>query len=715
MKKQLVIALMAFPVFQAGALDAREVPDAEQPVGGAMVIELDGQGAGKRFDGIGVVNGGGATSVLLKDYPEPQRSQILDMVYKPMFGASVSALLVEIPGEGSSTQGSMPTHMRTRDDLNYSRGYTWWILREAKRRNPDLTLDATAWSAPGWIGNGHFWSQDAADYYVKWLQGLRREYGLELDAIGCRNEKGVDYDFVKRFRKSMNENGFANVKLHAFDNWPPDWKLDFVKDMQTDRELRDAIDIISAHTFYEGGAVPEEVRKAAEEMGKPIWNTEDHVYRKGFDCLISLVECFNRNYIQSGVTKIVNWYDIAGIYPTEPYAEDPPIVWAYEPWSGHYTVREALWAYAHYGQFTKVGWEYMADACRNLPGGGTLVALRSPEKKDYSIVIETKGAKTPRQLTFRIKGGLSDRKLCVWRSNAEEQFVRQADIRPENRTFTITLEPNSVYSLSTTGGQRKGGFRRIPESQPFPFPYCETFESYTSPEEYGFLPRYTADIYGAFEIAERPDGQGLCMRQVVPVPPISWAPEWKPYTILGDSAWRDYEVAADVFLNVGDEAAVMGRIHHVGTGYGFIPKGYYLLLDDRGNCTLAVVRGKIDKSKLVGDAEQQALLRNAKDEGAGGEKILARVSLPQVGAGQWHRLKIRFQGSVITGFIDGRQVLEAADPLYTHGMAGLMCGAGKEKFSMPFYDNLSVQAVGAARPEPSVGKKKQFPIYRKNK
>jgi len=26
---------------------------------------------------------------------------------------------------------------------------------------------------------------------------------------------------------------------------------------------------------------------------------------------ISIVECFNENFIKSGATKIVNWYDIA--------------------------------------------------------------------------------------------------------------------------------------------------------------------------------------------------------------------------------------------------------------------------------------------------------------------------------------------------------------------------------------------------------------------
>lgn len=89
----------------------------------------------------------------------------------------------------------------------------------------DPTLDGAAWSAPGWLGGGEFWSQDAADYYVKWLQSLRDVYGIQLDAVGYRNEKGVNFSFAKRFRGSLDDSGFEHVKLHAFDNWP-EWKFD---------------------------------------------------------------------------------------------------------------------------------------------------------------------------------------------------------------------------------------------------------------------------------------------------------------------------------------------------------------------------------------------------------------------------------------------------------------------------------------------------------
>lgn len=677
-----------------------------------QTITLDGNAGGKRFDGIGLVNGGGATSVLLKDYPEPQRTQILDMVYKPKFGASVNALFVEIPGDGNSTQGSMPSHKHTREDLNYSRGYTWWIMQEAKKRNPDLTLDGTAWSAPGWVGNGKFWSQDAADYYVSWLKGLRDVYGLEFTAIGCRNEKEVSYDFVKRFRKTLDSNGFPHLKIHAFDNWYKG-KLDFVKDMFTDKVLCDAIDIIGGHVFYEGEPVSVEERTMAEKLDKPIWDTEDHVYKKGFDCLISLVECFNGNYIHNGATKIVNWYDIAGIYPMEPYSEDPPTVLAYEPWSGHFKVRQALWGYAHYGQFTKVGWEYLNGACMDLNGGGSLVTLKSPEG-DYSIIIETKGAKVPQTLHFTIGGNLSDKKLCVWHSNAEKQFVRLDDIKKNGNEFTLTVAPDAVYSLSTTTGQQKGSYD-APASKPFPFPYYDTFEQYKHPEQYGYLPRYTADICGAFEISDRPNGKGKCVRQVVPTPTISWAPDWKYYSIIGDSAWNEYEVSADIYLNPGDAAGIMGRINDVGSGYGIIPKGYYLQLGDDGHCKLVVVRGKVDKKKLVGDAEQQAFIKNSKDEGEGGEKVLASVKLPGISSGRWYNLKLQFKGNEIIGIIDGKQVLQANDDLYDHGMAGLFAEKYQDRVSTPYFDNLRINAVDATVKKPTPAAIGQTPIYAKNK
>lgn len=653
-----------------------------------QVVRIDGNSTGKTFDGIGIVNGGGATSVLLKDYPEKQRAEILDLVYKPRFGASVSTLLVEIPGDGNSTQGSMPSHSHYRGDFNFRRGYTWWVMGEAKRRNPKLSLDATAWSAPAWVGD--IWSQDMADYYVSWLSGLREVYGLELDAIGCHNEKGVSYDFAKMLRKAMNERGFRNVRLHAFDNWG-DGKVDFLKDMQNDPELWEAIDVVSAHTFSEIPLTREQ-RSLAEAMGKPIWNSEDHIYLKGFDCLISIVKCFNENYIVNGATKVVNWYDIAGVYPLEPYSHDPAMVLAREPWSGHYAVRENLWGYAHYGQFTEVGWQYVDDGCRLLSGGGSMVTLKDPATGDYSIIVETKGARKAQRVRVFLGEGLNPDKLCVWRSNGDELFVRQADITPRGGRFTLTLQPDAVYSFSTTRGQQKGSFADIPAPAPFPLPYEDDFDAY-DPDACGYLPHYTADIIGAFELVDRPDKKGRCLRQVVGSHTLSWAPEWHFYTILGDAAWQDYEVSADVWLNPQDEAAVMGRICDVGSGYGIWVKGYYLKLDDQGRCSLVLSRGKPDPKELIGDKEQQEAILARKDVEAGGEYTLATARVEGIAPCHWHNLRLRFEGDTITGYVDGRQVLQVKSDHYPKGMAGLLAPMQPERICTPYFDNLSIRPI----------------------
>lgn len=48
-------------------------------------VLVDGQSEGRIFDGLGAVSAG-ASSRLLIDYPEPQRSQILNYLLKPKYG-----------------------------------------------------------------------------------------------------------------------------------------------------------------------------------------------------------------------------------------------------------------------------------------------------------------------------------------------------------------------------------------------------------------------------------------------------------------------------------------------------------------------------------------------------------------------------------------------------------------------------------------------------
>lgn len=238
------------------------------------------------------------------------------------------------------------------------------------------------------------------------------------------------------------------------------------------------------------------------------------------------------------------------------------------------------------------------------------------------------------------------------------------------------------------------------------------FEGYGNLTEWGYLPHYTADIIGSFELTNRPESDGCCLRQVVSRRTNSWAPEWHYYTILGDSCWKDYEVSADVYLNAGDEGGVMGRICHVGTGYGIEAKGYYLKLDDKGQCTLVLTCGKKDPNALVGDAEQQALILSNHDESKGGEQVLKTVHIEGLQAYQWHNLSLRFDGDDIIGYVDSIEVIRYKSGTYSSGMAGLIVTLHESSVSTPYFDNLKILPIGRTTVVECIGKEIE-PLYPK--
>jgi galactosylceramidase len=411
------------------------------------------------------------------------------------------------------------------------------------------------------------------------------------------------------------------------------------------------------------------------------------------------------------MTKIVNWYLVGSVYPTEPFPEEPAALIANSPWSGFYRPREVLWGYAHYGQFSKVGWTYLNGGCGRLDGGGTFVTLKSPGD-DYSMLIETKNATAAQTITVNVDAGLSTKPLCLWRSNAREQFVQQASIVPADGSFTVTLDPQSIYSLSTTTGQQKGAFVDIPTERSFPLPYHETFDHYTSPRQLGYLPHYTADIVGVFEVVDRPREPGKCLRQVVAHKPISWAPEWMPYTIIGDENWTDYAVSVEVLLIDDGGAGVMGRINEVGTGYGTAPKAYYLRMMPDGAYSLIAVNGKVGAEEL-GDKEHQERLRAEAAAGKvveRGEKRVVAGRIESFDPAKWHTLKLEFSGNTITGYIDGMKVVSTTNSLNARGMAGLVACDGRNR-STAYFDNLIITPIGAAKPAPTDFPTSQQPIY----
>ena len=644
-----------------------------------LALTLDPAKAGAEFEGIGAVSAG-ASSRLLIDYPEPVRSNILDWLFLPNYGAGFQHLKVEVGGEINSTDGTEPTHARSRDELDhpkreyFERGYEWWLMKEAKRRNPKIILDCLPWGAPGWIGSGNYCSQDMADYLVGFLKGAKEFHDLDIGLVGCWNEKEVTPDWIKRLRCTLDAAGLEQVKIVGGDmNGPPEDQWKIAEQAAADPDLAKCLYAIGVHYPY--GELPSSVaalratgiRTWSSEHGEWDWNTM-------LPFLWKRAASMNNTFVDRGLTKINFWSPVSAYYDCLP-APRSGVLTANTPWSGAFEIAPTLWAVAHITQFAEPGWRFLEGAGRKLPKGGSVVGFVSPDGKDISLVLETTEAKGDQSLAIEVAGGLPTPSLHVWRTDMMEQFIPQPNLVASNGTWTITLNPNCIYSLTTTTGQRKGAASSPPPA-PFPLPYRETFDGYAL----NATPRYLSDMGGAFEVVSRADGLSAstgagdtaqpgnsCIRQQVHRPGIDWAKAAYAYTVIGDHRWNDIEVSAEAsFESLPDDAKARGE-RFIGVLARWYPGAtwiHFTTPQPAGYCF-----------RLFGDGRWE--LTTAR-------KVLAQGTTVAPGTA-WHQLGLRCLGDRIVASLDGKPVADVLDSTYPRGLIGLA-----SRFHPARFDNLQI-------------------------
>jgi hypothetical protein len=624
----------------------------------AVIIRIDRSGKGRIFEGIGALSAGAASRFLI-DYPDSYKSQILDYLFKPNYGASLQHLKVEIGGDANSTWGSEPSHMHSRDDENYSRGYEWWLIKEARKRNPKILLDILPWNAPGWVGNHHFYSQDMIDYDLKFVNAAHDLYGADISYLGIWNEARYDREWIKALKNAVLRNNVThrlNTEVVAADV-VEDWQL--ANDMQADPALMAAVDVVGVHyPAYGSTPVAQNLKRGNRYV--PLWDSEDSysVCPEGV-CLgkvspdVVLAKMLNRNYIIGKMTKTVHC-TIAAAFPAFlPFKEG--LILATSPWSGHYDVSPSLWVIAHTTQFAQPGWQYIdsaSDTLKDRAGRpvGSYVTLKSPNNSDYSIIIETADATAAEQLTFQVTNGLSSGAVHVWHSNmkAGTYFIHEPDL-PGDGPHSIFLQPSSIYSLTTTTGQQKGNPGAAPPEFAHPFPFSNNFEG----DRLDQPPKYFVDQQGSFEVVNCIGRPGKCLRQMVDQPTIMvdqpTITDYArfPLTFLGDQvgskSWTDYQVSVDVLMEEFGSVKLWGRLDHLipcaeddfRCLYSHtIPDGYSLSVDSEGRW---MVDKSFDNGTIVNRIKSGAL-----------------TGWPPK---TWHNLKMAFSGSTLSVFIDGKPVI----------------------------------------------------------
>jgi hypothetical protein len=649
-------------------------------------IALDLASGGRTYEGMGAISGGGGTSRLLVDYPEPQRSRILDYLFKPGYGASLEILKVEIGGDTHSSNGAEPSHMRTRDDLDCNRGYEWWLMEEAKKRNPDIVLYGLSWGAPGWFEGG-YWSKDSIDYHLAWLD-CAKQHHLTIDYVGGRNEREPDLQWYVDFKKALVAGGYT-TKLVASDTAG----YGVVTDLKEDQAFRDAVDVVGVH--YPCSVNRCTPNADAMALGKPLWASESgwNNYLTGARRLGSEI---NHQYVDSRMTAFINWPAIYSWYPTVQY-QNSGLMKANEPWSGAFDLGPSLWAVAQTSQFADPGWTYVDSGSTYLAGGGTSVLLAAPAPaakgagagaatdagRDWSAVIETTAATAPQTVTLDVRAGLSRKAIQQWstvlESGDDSQWFAHETLSdsPDDGEVTVTLQPGRVYTFTTRTDGHKGD-AQSPKSAPMGY-FAQSFNGFPD----GVSPTWFSDMEGAFETAKcRPGarpvaapgaaGQGKCLEQVITEKPEVWMRTPYPVTLVGDITWKDYEVSTDALMTSGS-VALAGRITNEYNSTK-APRlntwmGYYVWVSPTGAWRLEV-------------NQPQGGTTN------GATKVLASGQVDGFDGAAWHRVALRFDGDRITPVLDGSVLATVTDSTYANGQTGLAVS----DYATTQFDNYSATA-----------------------
>uniref|UniRef100_A0A8C1PJ27 Galactocerebrosidase n=1 Tax=Cyprinus carpio TaxID=7962 RepID=A0A8C1PJ27_CYPCA len=599
-------------------------------------------GLGREFDGIGGLSGGGATSRLLVNYEEPYRSHILDFLFKPNFGASLHILKVEIGGDAQTTDGTEPSHMHSKGEGNFFLGYEWWLMNEAKKRNPNIKLIGLPWAFPGWVGEGtqwpYFFSNVTADYVVSWIYGAKQHHNLDIDYIGIWNERKYDPVYIK----------LCVLKYSLY----------------------------SVH--YPGTKTVKE----ALLTEKKLWSSEDYSTFNddiGAGCWARIL---NQNYVNGRMTSTISWNLIASYYKNLSFGGDG-LMTADEPWSGHYVVESPIWMTAHTTQFTQPGWFYL-QTVGNLTHGGSYVAL-TDRKGNLTIVIQTMTHShsqcirpplphfdvSPQKATFQLKGSfahLTD--LQVWYSKLDFKtkndtlFQRSSPIKVYNGSFTLKLDVDEVYTITTVNTGQKGAYPEPPKSQPFPKNYSDDFTIDNPP--FSEAP-FFADQTGVFEYFRNSTDNGshaFTLRQVVTERPVTWARDaYQTISIIGDYSWTDLSVSCDVLI----ETPVTGGVFLAAR----VDQGGESVREAKGVFYWISANGTY---KVTNDI--------------GGRRVLAE-GLSGTREGVWYTLTLRVKGYFATGMLNGYPLWKNAVVLEPkNGWAAL----GTLSFEYAQFDNFKVNA-----------------------
>lgn len=656
--------------------------------------------------GLGFVTGNGS-SRLLTDY-KYKHPDVYETLLQLLFGkgcsAGLSHLKIELGADINSSSGTEPCTMRSAAErADVTRGAGFMLAADAKKVNPELTLDLLRWGEPHWVTAAFAEGQEAGfaaryHWYHETLKAAYETYGLVFDFISPDSNECEQADtawliyFAEHLKQETDAPyDFSMIKLAASDEVGSQTISD---EMLKNERLRNAIDVIGLHYTTKTN---HSTALLHEQFGKEIWYSEGiapcsipalSVRTDGcglagnngpIDVANRIINSYaNGNMVMYEFQPAVNaYYDGACYSPKQ-------LITANTPWCGHYSVDVGFWLAMHFTRFVQPGWRYVDSACA---GDGeedhavwntthNCMALVSPDRKHLTMHL-TNDSEAPRSYLVVVRNlpELPKSLYCVETAGNDDaaaidenwfHVVQQIRLRTIDgeAAFPVVVRAHSILTITSMDISDICGTAEletmVPEKSRLSLPYTEQFD-YDGDmlRARGGAPLYTTDQGGAFEVVCDEGGNYLEQKITKGILPTDWrfrgTPE--PLTYLGDDLWANYQAIAEA--EFADEA----MDNYIGVG---VRCNSAVTCPETSACGFAL--------RLYADGRWE--LRYMDD-------VLEEGTVPDFQYGMRHKLGISAVGTLLLCFADGHSLHEVKldnQPIVRSGRMTLQSAYYRNRF-----------------------------------
>ncbi len=686
------------------------IPMAAHAEGLTRSVTIDGNKAitntQRLWRGAGMVSANNSSRLLLDYKSESPEAywELLEYIFGEE-GIGINHLKLEMGADINSSSGTEPCVKRTEDEpADVTRGAGYQLAADAKKINPDLTLDMLYWSEPLWVTNAEDVYAARYKWYKETLDAAYNTYGLVFDYVSCtRNERAADTEWIKYLSKSLKSEtncpyDYSKIKIVAGDEVCT-WSIAGKIIKFEDAELLDAIDVIGSH--YTSWA-DDRAAKLRDEYGKELWLSEGSspmeyaqgAFRvdsegTGLNAINGMLDIANRiiTMVPGGGMTLYEYQPVVSSYYDGVCYCQKQLITANEPWSGDYMLDSGFYMSLHFSQFMKKGWAFIEDACfADGKAGGdghalvdatySYITATDTDTGDYSFIVTNT---TDKPITYFITAenlAKADKPVYVWETRANdggewnENFFKCVDtITPteDNGTYTysVTVKPNSLVTLSTLETEEKT--YHTEKSEVLPLPYTDDYEYEGYAEDYlssrGNAPRYTTDEGGAFEVANV-DGNNVLMQMITPdIKAEEWGGTPAPETSFGDDRWFNYAVSVKTKLCASDNPS---------ENYSGVGLRYCLGESSKSGWWLSVYEDGTWKFK-----------RN--------KRIKAEGVIEDFDKDAWNTLRVEAQENTVRAYFNGTLLSEIVsdEPMLSAGRAALYSSYNRNCF-----DDFAAEPLG---------------------